>query len=249
HQQSAETAENEGAASSDTKPAAASTAAATAASTPTPAAANDGEKPAKEGTAATTNTTTPKGNASSGTKATGTKANGKNSGGEGKVTKKMLKEAEQELFQLLLKKKQHDRSLIETESAIYDFETSYFENSGHEGNIVHGFEGYLASRNSEQRRQQHFSDADRIFSQSSATFKKAQEARIAASLLDSDSDESEASLAHSVRTNGVKKKSGGSTIKHNGRAGTPTGRSTPTPGAGAPKTLTKKLRLSIDGGN
>ncbi|KAJ2713838.1 Chromatin modification- protein meaf6, partial [Coemansia spiralis] len=49
--------------------------------------------------------------------------------GEGKVTKKMLKEAEQELFQLLVKKKQADRNLIDTETAIYDFETSYFESS------------------------------------------------------------------------------------------------------------------------
>ncbi|KAJ1644439.1 Chromatin modification- protein meaf6 [Coemansia asiatica] len=237
-QQSAEAADNESAAGSDTKPAAASAAATSA--------ANDIEKPANEGTTTATAAVTPK-NSTSSTKPTGAKTNGKSSGGEGKVTKKMLKEAEQELFQLLLKKKQLDRSLIETESAIFDFETSYFENSGFEGNIVHGFEGYLASRNSEQRRQQHFSDADRIFSQSSATFKKAQEARIAASLLDSDSDESESSLAHSVRTNGVKKKAGGSTIRHGGRAGTPTGRGTLTPGV--PKAATKKLRLSIDSGN
>ncbi|KAJ1739785.1 Trehalose-6-P synthase/phosphatase complex synthase subunit [Coemansia sp. RSA 1086] len=114
----------------------------------------------------------------------GTKAN------DSKVTKKMVKEAEQELYQLLLKKKQADRNLIEAENSIYDFETSYFESSGHEGNVVHGFEGYLNTSRSE-RRHMHFTDADRIFSQSSATFKKAQEAKIAASLLDSDSDESE----------------------------------------------------------
>ncbi|ORX68829.1 NuA4-domain-containing protein, partial [Linderina pennispora] len=109
-----------------------------------------------------------------------------------KVTKKMLKEAEQELYNLLLKKKQLDRNLISTESAIYDFETSYFENSGQDGNIVHGFEGYLNTGRHE-RRQFHFTDADRIFSQSSATFKKAQEARIAAAMQDSDSDSSVAS--------------------------------------------------------
>ncbi|KAJ2497682.1 chromatin modification- protein eaf6 [Coemansia sp. RSA 1972] len=153
--------------------------------------------------------------------------------GDGKVTKKMVKEAEQELYQLLLKKKQADRNLIEAETSIYDFETSYFESSGHEGNVVHGFDGYLNTGRHE-RRQMHFTDADRIFSQSSATFKKAQEAKIAASLLDSDSDEDDGG-----RTKG--RKVGGSTIKH--RQGTPTlARGTPTPG---PRT-TKKLRLSVD---
>ncbi|KAJ1862085.1 Chromatin modification- protein meaf6 [Coemansia sp. RSA 486] len=211
-------------------------------------AANESPSSTNDAPTATASTPPTKPTTTSLGKTSVTKSNGKLN--EGKITKKMLKEAEQELFQLLVKKKQLDRSLIDTESAIYDFETSYFENSGHDGNIVHGFDGYLASRNNEQQRrqQQHFSDGDRIFSQSSATFKKAQEARIAASLLDSDSDESESSLAMGARVNsGVKRKSGGSTIKHNGRAGTPTGRSTPTPGA--PKAMTKKLRLSIDSGN
>ncbi|KAJ2355743.1 Chromatin modification- protein meaf6 [Coemansia sp. RSA 2618] len=174
-----------------------------------------------------------KGTASNGTKAkTPAASNTKSS--DGKVTKKMVKEAEQELYQLLLKKKQSDRTLIEAETSIYDFETSYFENSGHEGNIVHGFEGYL-NTGRQERRQMHFTDADRIFSQSSATFKKAQEAKIAASLLDSDSDEDDGVAR------GRRKGVGGSTIKH--RQGTPTpGRGTPTPG---PRS-TKKLRLSID---
>ncbi|KAI7832923.1 histone acetyltransferase subunit NuA4-domain-containing protein [Kickxella alabastrina] len=194
--------------------------------------------------------------------ASATKLN-KSKTGEGKVTKKMLKEAEQELYQILLKKKQLDRQLIDTESSIYDFETSYFENCGQEGNIVHGFEGYLTSgRHHEQRRggnggAGHFGDADRIFSQSSATFKKAQEAKIAASLLDSDTeDEDDSGLVQQARNTtgtggsagGVKRKAvGGSTIKHNasGRQGTPTGRSTPTPSV--PRT-TKKLRLSIESG-
>ncbi|KAJ2376368.1 chromatin modification- protein eaf6 [Coemansia sp. RSA 2603] len=163
-----------------------------------------------------------------------TKANGKT--GEAKMTKKMLKEAEQELYQLLVKKKQLDRNLIEMESTIYDFETSYFETPGQEGNIVHGFEGYLTSRH-EQRRQQHFTDADRIFSQSSATFKKAQEAKIAQTLLDSESEDSDASTVQ-ARAGVNKRKNGGSTIKH--RAGTPS-RSTP----GVQKTTTKKLKLSL----
>ncbi|KAJ2611747.1 hypothetical protein H4S08_003018 [Coemansia sp. RSA 1365] len=149
---------------------------------------------------------------------------------EGKVTKKMLKEAEQELYQLLLKKKQSDRNLIDAETAIYDFETSYFENSGQEGNVVFGFEGYLNTGRHE-RRQMHFTESDRIFSQSSATFKKAQEAKIAA-MLDSDSDESETG----GRIKG-RKGVGGSTIKHN-RQGTPT----PAPRS------TKKIRLSMDRG-
>ncbi|KAJ2808604.1 chromatin modification- protein eaf6 [Coemansia guatemalensis] len=151
---------------------------------------------------------------------------------EGKVTKKMLKETEQELYQLLLKKKQSDRNLVDAEAAIYDFETSYFESSGHEGNVVFGFEGYLNTGRHE-RRQMHFTEADRIFSQSSATFKKAQEAKIAA-MLDSDSDDSEIGGG---RIKG-RKGGGGSTIKHNRQ-------STPTPG---PRS-TKKIRLSMDKGS
>ncbi|KAJ2557919.1 chromatin modification- protein eaf6 [Coemansia sp. RSA 1933] len=168
---------------------------------------------------------------------------------EGKVTKKMLKEAEQELFQLLLKKKQADRNLMDTEAAIYDFETSYFESSGSDGNIVHGFEGYLNTGRHE-RRQMHFTDADRIFSQSSATFKKAQEPRITTSFLDSDSDESVSSHATGAGRPRMRKGAsavdvGGSTIKHNAganRQGTPGARATPTP-AGR---TTKKIKLSMD---
>ncbi|KAJ1666496.1 hypothetical protein EV178_002284 [Coemansia sp. RSA 1646] len=172
-------------------------------------------------------------------------------GKEGKVTKKMLKEAEQELVQLLLKKKQADRNLMDTEASIYDFETSYFESSGNDGNIVHGFEGYLNTGRHE-RRQMHFTDADRIFSQSSATFKKAQEARIAASFLDSDSDESISSHATGAGRPRMRKNAsamdigagGGSTIKHHAgnRQGTPGSRGTPTP-AGR---TTKKIKLSMD---
>ncbi|KAJ2721858.1 Chromatin modification- protein meaf6 [Coemansia sp. Benny D115] len=213
----------------ESKPAAAAAAAAAATATTDSTPATKATTPAPAGSGST-----PK----------PAKANGKLPG-EGKLTKKMLKEAEQELFQLLVKKKQIDRSLIDTESAIYDFETSYFENSNQDGNIVHGFEGYLASGRQHEHRRQHFSEADRIFSQSSATFKKAQEARIAASLLDSDSDESEGSAVKAKA-----RKAGGSTIKHSSqRQGTPNGgRSTPTPGAGAPK-QPKKLRLSIDSGS
>ncbi|KAJ2899540.1 Chromatin modification- protein meaf6 [Coemansia aciculifera] len=171
---------------------------------------------------------------------------------EGKLTKKMLKEAEQELFQLLLKKKQLDRNLIDTETAIYDFETSYFENSGQEGNIVHGFDGYLnaggggrgeggGGGGGSHRRQgmMHFTEGDRIFSQSSATFKKAQEAKIAASFMDSESDDSddgESMMRASSKGVAARKQqtaataaAGGSTIKHNSG--------------------TKKIRLSIDGGS
>ncbi|KAJ2060501.1 chromatin modification- protein eaf6 [Coemansia sp. S146] len=176
--------------------------------------------------------------------ASSTKTKGATNGSkESKITKKMLKEAEQELFQLLLKKKQLDRNLIDTETAIYDFETSYFENSGQEGNIVHGFDGYLNTRS--DRRQMHFTEGDRIFSQSSATFKKAQEAKIAASLLDSDTDDSDDASQIGGRTGSKAplRKLGGSTIKHNSqRAGTPTT-------GGGVRGGTKKIRLSIDSGN
>ncbi|KAJ2823410.1 chromatin modification- protein eaf6 [Coemansia furcata] len=170
------------------------------------------------------------------------KAKGSTNGAkESKITKKMLKESEQELFQLLLKKKQLDRNLIETETSIYDFETSYFEISGQEGNIVHGFDGYLNTGRSD-RRQMHFTEGDRIFSQSSATFKKAQEAKITASLLDSDTDDSDDTSQ--LGRKAVRKQTG-STIKHNSqRAGTPTPGGVRGGGGG-----TKKIRLSIDSGN
>ncbi|KAJ2742421.1 chromatin modification- protein eaf6 [Coemansia sp. BCRC 34301] len=193
-----------------------------------------------------------------GAKTSNNKTGGTNNGlaKEGKITKKMLKEAEQELFQLLLKKKQLDRNLIDTENAIYDFETSYFENSGNEGNIVHGFDGYLnTGGRGGDRRQMHFTEGDRIFSQSSATFKNAQEAKIAASFMDSDTDDSDdgaSQIGSGVRAGGnkalarSKMSTGGSTIKHNSgqRAGTP------TPGGGPARSgNTKKIRLSIDSGN
>ncbi|KAJ2006471.1 Chromatin modification- protein meaf6 [Coemansia thaxteri] len=195
------------------------------------------------------------------TKGKGKGNNGTTGGGgkEAKVTKKMLKEAEQELFQLLMKKKQLDKSLMDTETAIYDFETSYFENSGADGNIVHGFDGYLnaAGRGERSRAAMRFSEGDRIFSQSSATFKKALEAKITASLLDSDTEddnddeEEEEEEVAAKKPSGASRKlqqAGGSTIKHHHqqqRSGTPTSAAARAAAAGA----TKKIRLSIDGGN
>ncbi|KAJ1920031.1 Chromatin modification- protein meaf6 [Mycoemilia scoparia] len=87
-----------------------------------------------------------------------------------KISKKALREAEEECYRLLERKKQLDKNLINLETSIYDFETSYFENTASEGNIVRGFEGYLTSNKPDKKRQP-VKDWERIFSHSSVTFK------------------------------------------------------------------------------
>ncbi|KAJ1678025.1 chromatin modification- protein eaf6, partial [Spiromyces aspiralis] len=117
-----------------------------------------------------------------------------------KASRKALKEAEEECMRLLEKKKQLDKALvgavvadicgiqwadramladmlhsyfvqINLEASIYDFETSYFENTAGEGNIVRGFDGYLTTNKPDKKRHQ-VKDWERIFSHSSVTFKQ-----------------------------------------------------------------------------
>ncbi|CAO3660197.1 unnamed protein product [Rhizopus microsporus] len=87
------------------------------------------------------------------------------------VTRQKYDEAKQELQALLARKKQVDTNLINLEHAIYLFEGSYLEDTQQNGNIIRGFDGYLANRT--DRRKPKFTELDRLFSLSSSTYQKA----------------------------------------------------------------------------
>ncbi|KAJ1920993.1 chromatin modification- protein eaf6 [Tieghemiomyces parasiticus] len=91
-----------------------------------------------------------------------------------KITAETLKDAEKELQDLLTRKRQVDRNLASLEASIYAFEGSYLEDTN-QGNIIRGFDGYLASRPTHKRPK--VSENDRIFSNSSSTYQKALEAK------------------------------------------------------------------------
>jgi chromatin modification-related protein EAF6 len=77
---------------------------------------------------------------------------------------------EQELAELLRRKKEIDRHLSNLETQIYNYEGSYLEDTQQTGNIVRGLEGYFLSRS--EKKKMPLKDSDRIFSRSSATFAK-----------------------------------------------------------------------------
>ncbi|RKP36129.1 histone acetyltransferase subunit NuA4-domain-containing protein, partial [Dimargaris cristalligena] len=85
------------------------------------------------------------------------------------VTAEILQDAEKELNDLLARKRQVDRNLANLEASIYAYEGTYLEDT-HQGNIVRGFDGYLANRN--ERKRHKFSEGERIFSNSSSTYQK-----------------------------------------------------------------------------
>ncbi|KZT73920.1 NuA4-domain-containing protein [Daedalea quercina L-15889] len=84
--------------------------------------------------------------------------------------------AKKELMQALSKRRNVDRQLSQLEVQIYNLEASYLtETAAHSGgNILHGFEGYL--KNPAGGRKKHeLGDSDRMFSNSSTTYKKSLE--------------------------------------------------------------------------
>jgi len=84
--------------------------------------------------------------------------------------------ARKELMQALTKRRFVDKQLSQLEVQIYNLEGSYLiETAAHSGgNIIHGFEGYLKNPTG-GRRKYEVSDADRVFSNSSLTYKKSLE--------------------------------------------------------------------------
>ncbi|CAG8705171.1 3656_t:CDS:2 [Cetraspora pellucida] len=68
------------------------------------------------------------------------------------VTRQKLEEAEAELKDLLVRKKQVDKSLKTIEKHIWNFEGSYLEETHSGGNLIRGFDGYLRAANDKKKR-------------------------------------------------------------------------------------------------
>jgi chromatin modification-related protein EAF6 len=75
-----------------------------------------------------------------------------------------------EMELLLEKKNQIEKSLEGLEKQIYALETSYLEDTNHVGNLVRGWDGYLArGRPTTLQQRKRVKDSDRLFSLSSVT--------------------------------------------------------------------------------
>ncbi|CAG8643841.1 9107_t:CDS:2, partial [Acaulospora colombiana] len=68
------------------------------------------------------------------------------------VTRQKLEETEAELRELLIRKKQVDKSLKAIEKQIWQFEGSYLEETNSGGNLIRGFDGYLRSTNDKKKK-------------------------------------------------------------------------------------------------
>ncbi|RIB06956.1 histone acetyltransferase subunit NuA4-domain-containing protein [Gigaspora rosea] len=88
------------------------------------------------------------------------------------VTRQKLEDAEAELKELLIRKKQVDKSLKTIEKHIWNFEGSYLEETHSGGNLIRGFDGYLRATNDKKKRSE-ITREERLFSLSSATSEKA----------------------------------------------------------------------------
>jgi len=78
----------------------------------------------------------------------------------------------QQTLQLLMAKKEKlQEELRSVEKQVYDLETTYLHDSSHSGNVLKGFEGFLASGKgaSNLKRPRKFQPEDRLFSLSSVT--------------------------------------------------------------------------------
>ncbi|ORX81518.1 NuA4-domain-containing protein [Anaeromyces robustus] len=70
-------------------------------------------------------------------------------------------------------KRKVDRALVNLEANIYSFEGNYLEETSQFGNIIKGFDGYMSTR--PEKKKIKFTEEDRLFSQSSATYQAALE--------------------------------------------------------------------------
>jgi len=57
---------------------------------------------------------------------------------------------------------------VNLEASIYAFEGNYLEETSQFGNIIKGFDGYMSNR--PEKKKIKFTEEDRLFSQSSATY-------------------------------------------------------------------------------
>lgn len=88
-----------------------------------------------------------------------------------KPTEVQISSAERELHELIERKKQIERNLINLEVQIYNYETLYLEETSQCGNLLRGLDGYLGGRS--ERRKGPVQEDERVFSSSSATYQKA----------------------------------------------------------------------------
>ncbi|CAG8485580.1 10779_t:CDS:2, partial [Acaulospora morrowiae] len=88
------------------------------------------------------------------------------------VTRQKLEETEAELRELLIRKKQLDKSLKAIEKQIWQFEGSYLEETNSGGNLIRGFDGYLRATNDKKKKSE-VNYEDRLFSRSSTTSERA----------------------------------------------------------------------------
>lgn len=88
-----------------------------------------------------------------------------------KPTDSQISSAERDFQELIERKKQIERNLINLEVQIYNYETCYLEETNPWGNLLRGLDGYLGSRT--ERRRGAVQEEERVFSRSSATFQKA----------------------------------------------------------------------------
>mmetsp|Transcript_19676 Transcript_19676/g.37520 ORF Transcript_19676/g.37520 Transcript_19676/m.37520 type:complete len:119 (-) Transcript_19676:255-611(-) len=74
------------------------------------------------------------------------------------------------LQQMLIKRDRIEEELRMVEKQVYDLETSYLNDSSQYGNVMKGFEGYLAPTKTQNlKRTRNFKTEDRLFSLSSTT--------------------------------------------------------------------------------